>query len=81
VGDIGTRTKVPLRVVIYLSKVSEIDERKCVIYHSKVPKIATKNFFLPSYRFIVGHNILGNSLYSRRAHNIDFMGITKDTEF
>jgi hypothetical protein len=26
--DIGTRTTVPLRNVIYLSKVSEIDEKK-----------------------------------------------------
>jgi hypothetical protein len=45
--DIGTRTKVPLRFVTYLSKVTKIN----------------KNSVSPSDRFIVGPNILGHALY------------------
>jgi hypothetical protein len=41
--DIGTKTKVPLRLVTYLSKVTKINEKSV----------------LPSDRFIVGQNILG----------------------
>jgi hypothetical protein len=47
--DIRTRTEVPLRFVVYLAKVSKIDEK----------------MFWPSDRFIVGNDFfLGHTLYN-----------------
>jgi hypothetical protein len=59
--DIGTRTKVLLRFVTYLTKATKIN----------------KKVFSPSDRFIVGQNILGHALYRGSKifffHNMDFM--------
>jgi hypothetical protein len=48
-------------------------------FSTKVPEIAKKNF-LPSDRFIIGHDFLGHALYKGPKffiHNINFMGIKR----
>jgi hypothetical protein len=73
--DIGTRTKVPMRFVTYLSKVMKW----------------TKKVFWPSDHLIIGQHILGHALYKKNlgplysilrsknffSHNIHFMGIKR----
>jgi hypothetical protein len=67
--DIGTRTKVPLRFVIYLSKATKINEK----------------VFRPSDRFIVCQNILGHALYRGKIvcfHNTIWTSwVSNDAEF
>jgi hypothetical protein len=65
--DIGTGTKVPLRFVTYLLKVTKINEK----------------VFWPSDHFIVGQNVLGHALYRGQNifFTIWTSWISKDAEF
>jgi hypothetical protein len=64
--DIGTGTKVPLRFVTYLSKVTKINEKSVLTFDPVTASSLVKTFWVMHYKEVKFF-----------FHNMDFMGIKR----